>query len=82
MHISVCPQCGLEANYIMVQGYTIAACANCGQATVFEANKIIQLSLDKLSQYTGAKRQLLMIALTSEALFKNWDIIIRPTPYR
>lgn len=77
----VCPQCGLSSVYIMVQGHTIAACSNCAQATVFEANKIIQLPLHKLEQYHGAKRELLMVALTAEALFKNWEIIIHPTPY-
>lgn len=79
--MQVCPQCGNEATYIMVRGYTIAACASCAQATVFEANKIIQIKPSKLDPYVSVRRQLLMIALTSQALFENWEIITHPTQH-
>lgn len=77
--VIVCPQCGNAASYIMTLGHTIASCAVCGQATVLTANKIIKINIAKLQLHTGQARELLMIALTAEALFKNWHIIIHPT---
>lgn len=76
-----CPLCGLPASYIQTHGLTISTCSNCCQSSVLERGVIIRIDKDKLLGQAYIQRDLLMIALTMQALYKNWEqIVIVPMP--
>ena len=73
--VIICPQCGQPANHILTNGVVVTACSACYQATVTATTgkrMIVKVDPDKLLGQAAVQRDLLMIALTSKALFENW----------
>ena len=78
MSYIVCPACGKTAAYILLMGYTITACSHCYQAHILESNVIVRIDRAKLNGQSAVKRELLLVALTMQALYENWDVIDVP----
>lgn len=72
---NLCPLCGSQCSYVQVQGLTISACSSCCQASILETNIIIRVSPDKLLGQAFVQRDLLMVALTMQMLYKNWNTV-------
>lgn len=75
--VIICPQCGQQANHILTSGVVITACSNCYNATVTSTSgkrAIIKVAPDKLFGQALVQRELIMIAATAEALYRNWHL--------
>ena len=73
-HVS-CPMCGASANVIVTLGVTITACSTCAQATIAESDVVLRLDRERWSQGSAVTKELIVIAHTAEAIYKNWHII-------
>ena len=74
--MNMCPLCGNEANFLQIQGITVSICSHCFQASVLERNMIIRISPDKITNTAPVYKDLLMVALVAQALYKNWHTVI------
>lgn len=75
MNFIICPQCGKQSSYVLVQHITLAVCSHCEQATVMERGIIIRLDIAKYRFYPDIQRDLIAIALAAQALANNWETV-------